>query len=125
MINAENNYNILIKKRLYAWKQAYESSNRVSLNISAIAKAMEQKFGISTSPAKIGAMFNTQSEREVKLPELVALAQMFNIPLRDICEFPNAPTSNMDLSRFVRRSNSKQNTVQQLDNVFYEGDYYC
>ena len=125
MINAENNYNLLIKKRLYTWKQAYESSNRVSLNISAIAKAMEQKFGLSTSPAKIGAMFNTQSEREVKLPELVALAQMFNIPHRDICEFPNAPTSNMDLSRYVRRSISKQNTVQQLDNVFYEGDYYC
>lgn len=86
---------------------------------------MEVKFGIFTSPAKIGEMFKIEKPREVKLQELVALAQMFNIPLWDICEFPNAPTSNIDLSKLVRKSNLKQNAVQQLNNVFYEGDYYC
>lgn len=126
MDNAVKSYNDLIKERLYAWKDAFETSNGgVSLNYSAIAKEMEEKFGIFTSPAKIGEMFKIGSPREVKLQELVALAQMFNIPLWDICEFPNAPTSNMDLSKLVRKSNLMQNAVQHLDNVFYEGDYYC
>lgn len=118
-------YNLHIKQKLIAWRDSFEEANSARLNYSAIAKKMEVDFHIKTSPQKISAMFDSASDREVKLQELVALAQIFNIPLQNICEYPNAPVSNIDLSNLVRQSKTKQSSIKQLNNSFYVGDYYC
>lgn len=119
-------YNARVKQKLIAWRDAFEKANcDIKLNYSAIAQKMEDDFGISTSAQKISAMFDLQSPREVKLQELAALCQIFNIPMQDICEYPNAPTSDMDISELTGRKNGKRNTIRHLNNGFYEGRYYC
>lgn len=122
----EWNYNALIKQKLVEWRDAFEAANcGAKLNYSEIARKMEEDFHISTSPQKISAMFDIQSTREVKLQELAALCQIFNIPIQDICEYPNAATSDLELSRLLSRKNSKRSIIRQLNNPFYEGRYYC
>lgn len=122
----EWNYNTTIKKRLIAWRKEYEKENcDAKLNYAAIAQKMEEDFHIRTSPQKISAMFDPISKREVKLPELAALCQIFNIPMQDICAYPNVVTSDLDRTRLTSRKNSKNDSIKQLDNVFYEGRYYC
>lgn len=127
MINEEEwNYNTTIKKRLIAWRKEYEKVNCITkLNYAAIAQKMEEDFHIVTSPQKISAMFDILSNREVKLPELAALCQIFNIPMQDICAYPNVVTSDLDRSRLTSRKNSRNNSIKQLNNNFYEGRYYC
>lgn len=127
MTNEEEwNYHTTIKKRLNDWRAKFEKANcDVKLNYAAIAKKMEEDFHIATSPQKISAMFDILSKREVKLPELAALCQIFNIPMQDICAYPNAVTSDLDISRLISRKNSRNNSIKQLNNVFYEGRYYC
>lgn len=122
----ERTYNAHVKQKLIAWRDAFEKANcDAKLNYSAIAERMERDFGISTSPQKISAMFDRQSSREVKLQELAALCQIFNIPIQDICEYPGAPSSDMDVSGLISRKNGKRNAVRHLNNPFYQGRYYC
>lgn len=122
----EWNYNAFIKQKLIEWREAFETANcGAKLNYSEIARKMEEDFRISTSPQKISAMFDIQSSREVKLQELAALCQIFNIPLQDICEYPNAATSDLELSRLVTRKNSKRFIIKHLSNPYYAGQYYC
>ena len=117
-------YNARVKKNLIAWRDSFEEANcGAKLNYSAIAQRMERDFKITTSSQKISAMFDSQSTREVKLQEIAALCQIFSIPIQDICEYPNAPVS--DVESLVKRKNAKQNTVQQLNNPLYHGTYYC
>lgn len=118
-------YNSHVKQKLIAWRDSFEEANSARLNYSAIAKKMEVDFHIKTSPQKISAMFDSASDREVKLQEVAALAQIFNIPLQNICEYPNAPASNIDLSKLVSQSKTRQSSIKQLNNSFYAGDYYC
>lgn len=118
-------YNATIKERLFRWREAFEASSGLKLNISAIANLMQEQFHITTSPQKISAMFDITSTREVKLAELVALAQIFDIPLWDICSYPNAPSSGIDLHKLVGRSNSATPAVRQLSNPYYAGEYHC
>ena len=125
MSNSKTNYNKLVKERLSTWRTEFEQTNSVLLNNSAIAKEMYNRFGISTSPAKIGEMFNLQSNREVKLSELIALAQLFDIPLWDICEHPNTFSTTIDVSTLVKGNHSKHSNISQLNNHYYTGKYYC
>lgn len=119
-------YNARVKHRLIVWRDAFEKANcDAKLNYSAIAERMERDFGISTSPQKISAMFDRQSSREVKLQELAALCQIFNIPMQDICAYPGAPGSDMDVSALISRKNGKHDAVRHLSNLFYQGRYYC
>ena len=122
----EWNYNATIKQRLIDWRNQFERANcNAKLNYAAIAEKMETDFGIVTSPQKISAMFDKQSKREVKLQELAALCQIFNIPMADICAYPNAVTSDLELSRLTSRKNARQHIIKQLNNPFYEGRYFC
>lgn len=122
----EWNYNAFIKQKLLKWRDAFETANcGAKLNYSEIARKMEEEFHISTSPQKISAMFDTQSTREVKLQELAALCQIFNIPIQDICEYPNAATSDLELPRLLSRKNANRFIIRHLNNPFYEGKYYC
>lgn len=124
--SSEWNYNASIKRKLIAWRNAFETANcDAKLNYAAIAQKMEEDFRITTSPQKISAMFDPLSKREVKLQELAALCQIFNIPIQDICEYPNAVASDLELSRLVSRKNAKRPIIKQLSNPFYEGRYYC
>ncbi len=123
---SEWNYNTFIKKNLIKWRDAFEKANcDAKLNYSEIVRKMEEDFHISTSPQKLSAMFDIQSPREVKLQELSALCQIFNIPIQDICEYPNASISDLELSGLLRRKNSKRPVIRQLNNPFYEGKYFC
>lgn len=119
------NYNALVKDRLIRWKEAFETASGVKLNYSAIANLMHERFHITTSSQKISAMFDRASTREVKLAELAALAQIFDIPLWDVCSYPNAPSSGIDLHKLVGRSNSSAPAVRQLSNPYYAGEYRC
>lgn len=119
------NYNKYIKRKLIEWRNSFEAVNCATLNYSAIAKKMEDDYKIKTSAQKISAMFDELSEREVKLKELAALAQMFNIPLYNICEYPNVPSSDMELTTLIKANISKAKPIQHLNNKFYEGHYYC
>ena len=122
----EWNYNNSVKQRLISWKKAFEVANcDAKLNYAAIAKKMADDFRISTSPQKISAMFDPLSKREVKLQELAALCQIFNIPIQDICEYPNAPISELELHRLLHRKNEKQPGIKHLNNPYYEGEYFC
>ncbi len=124
--NNEWNYNNSIKQKLIAWKMAFETANcDARLNYAAIARKMEDDFRISTSPQKISAMFDPLSKREVKLQELAALCQIFNIPIQDICEYPNAPVSELELHRLLHRKNEKRTGINHVNNPYYEGEYFC
>ncbi len=125
MTTEKFNYNLYIKKKLIEWREAFEKSVGSTLNYSAIAKKMEDDFGIITSTQKISAMFDEQSNREVKLQELVALTTIFHIPLQDICEYPNAPSSNFDTFSLIKKSKFSSSAITQVNNRFYHGDYYC
>jgi hypothetical protein len=119
-------YNARVKERLIAWRDAFEEANcGAKLNYSAIADKMKHDFDITTSPQKISAMFDSQSQREVKLQEVAALCQIFNIPMQSICEYPKAPVSDMERLSLVKRKNAKQEGIRHLNNAFYEGQYYC
>lgn len=123
--NSKYSYNTLVKTRLIEWKNSFCKAMGVDLNYSAIAIAMNEQFGIKTSAVKVSAMFDPIKKREIKLQELVALAQLFNIPVLDICQHPTSPSSNTNFSTLVKTKNKKGYSVSQLNNKFYEGKYYC
>ena len=119
-------YNTRIKQNLIRWKDDFEDANNgAKLNYSEIARRMERDFQITTSPQKISSMFDTRSDREVKLQEVAALCQLFGIPMQDICEHPTAPISHMETSKLLRRKNAKKTAIKNLYNPFYAGTYYC
>lgn len=118
-------YNARVKEKLIAWRDAFEQGNGVKLNYSAIAQKMEKDFHIRTSPQKISAMFDNQSPREVKLQEVAALCQMYDIPMQDICAFPNASATGIEPSGVYGQNSAKHMAVKNLDNPFYEGTYFC
>lgn len=121
-------YNNLVKKRLIQWKNNYEKSlGDATLNYAGIANAMADRFGILTSVSKIRDMFDPEEGREIKLSELVALCQIFDIPLWEICEAPDISTNLMNASqksRLIKGNKSKENALSPLSNRFYDGDYY-
>ena len=122
----EWNYNTAIKERLVRWRNEFEAANcGAKLNYAAIAQRMEEDFHITTSPQKISAMFDPVSRREVKLQELAALCQIFHIPMQDLCAFPNAAASDLELSGLVSRKNARNLAIKQLNNPYYQGTYYC
>lgn len=129
--NEKFNYNKHVKKNLRKWRDDFEIEYCSRLNYSAIAQKMQDDFGITTSPQKISAMFETEIEpaasREVKLQELVALSQMFNIPLQNIYEYPNAVAySDIECSSLLKPNKKNgHSSVNQLSNRFYIGNYYC
>lgn len=126
-IQQENfHYNSQVKKRLCKWRDDFEAANAgAKLNYSAIAEKMEMEFGITTSPQKISAIFDTQSKREVKLQELAALCHIFNIPMEEICGFEKTPVSDIERLNLLRFKSTKHSTIRHLKNPYYNGRYYC
>lgn len=127
--NGNQDYNSLVKKRLFKWKRDFERAlGEQTLNYSGIADMMFQRFNIKTSPSKIRAMLDGESDREVKLPELVALAQIFDIPLWSICELPETTetpsSSDFNFSR-ITKGKLKDSGIHQLTNQYHAYDYYC
>ena len=128
--NENSDYNALVKKRLFKWRRDFEQAlGEQTLNYSGITDMMFQRFHIKTSPSKIRAMLDGEPNREVKLSELVALAQIFDIPLWNICELPetskdNKYTSDIDFSRLLKGKH-KDSGIHPLTNPYYANDYYC
>ena len=122
-------YNKQVKERLTKWKKDFEEANKVVLNYSAIANALENHFNISTSVQKIAAMFNSEDEREVKLKELVAIMQIFDIPMWDICQYPNNPNSGINTCKLFSKWKEHDGTINELHNDYYYTEcgqsYYC
>lgn len=119
-------YNKLIKKRLCIWRKNFEESMGGSpLNYSAIADHMFNRFGINTTAVKISKMFDPEDDRMVQVPELFALAQLFDIPIWDICEHPSTVSANMDYESLVKRKDKPFLGVRNVDNDFYNGEYWC
>ena len=119
-------YTRLVKKRLIEWKKSFEDQlGGIELNYAAIARTLEQQFGIYVSAALIGKMFVQDDDREVRLDVLTALAQLFNIPIWEICEHPSDSSSNVSVGSLIRWKNKGQRDRQPITNKFYEGDYYC
>lgn len=123
-MNDDFSYNMYVKKKLSEWRDNYEKEHS-KLNYTLLARTMEERFKISTSTQKIAAMFDIQSPREIKLQEIVALSQIFNIPLWDLCQFPNITDSGIDPHALSRENNA----VHELNNKYYftnnEDCYYC
>lgn len=125
---SEYNYNKHVRQRLSDWQDNFEKTNHgAKLNYSAIANKMIHDFGIKTSPQKISAMFDAEvaDNRMLQLQEVAALAQLFNIPLLDICEYPDAAISDMDLPMLVKQTKDQRSSIRLLNNTFYSGKYYC
>lgn len=119
-------YNKKIKQRLSDWLDDLRA-NGFDVNFEFLAQKMSDDYGISTTAQKLRPMFNTMSDREVKLAELAALAHIIQIPLGELCEFPNAPTIT-DLQTpyiYPRKKNNDPNAFQQLRNIFYHGQYHA
>ncbi|MGN9154662.1 hypothetical protein ACTM9K_13595 [Bariatricus sp. HCP3S3_E12] len=127
---SEYNYNKHVRQKLNTWRKNFEDANHgATLNYSAIAEKLIEDFGIKTSPQKISAMFDVKNEaaadRVLQLQEVAALAQLFNIPLLDLCEYPDAAISDMDLPNLVKLTKNQRSSIKHLKNDFYSGDYYC
>ena len=78
-------YTRLVKKRLIDWKRSFEDQlGGIELNYAAIARTLEQQFGIYVSAALIGKMFVQDDDREVRLDVLTALAAVQHSHLGDL-----------------------------------------
>ncbi|MBP3872003.1 MAG: hypothetical protein J6E46_13625, partial [Faecalicoccus sp.] len=120
------NYNDLIKKRLIEWKQNFElEMEGMSLNYAKIASEIEHRYKVPTSAAKIGAMFNPEETRGIQLPELTALAQIFDIPIWDICAHPVQMTTPKDYSSFVKKKRNPNTNIEPVTNDLYYGEYWA
>lgn len=120
-------YNTHVKKNLNNWREKFEKDNNVTLNYSAIKNALETHFNIKTSIQKIAVMFNPGDPREIKLKELVAIAQIFDIPLWDICQYPNNPCSEINSWQLTRNKKESSSPIHELHNNYYfteKGKYY-
>ncbi len=119
-------YNILIKKRLIEWKQNFElEMEGMSLNYAKIADEIKNRYKIQTTAAKIGAMFNPEETRSIQLPELTALAQIFDIPIWDLCAHPVQMTTPKDYSSFVRKKRNPNTNIEPVTNDLYYGEYWA
>jgi hypothetical protein len=128
MPKPNTDYNTIVKERLAKWRDHYEYSTGVKLNYAGIVDMMEKRFNIITSTTKIRDMFNIKEPREVKLSELVALCQIYDIPLWSICECPeieNNQIKDAHIARLFKGSDDKEKAIQNLKNRYYAGDYYC
>ncbi len=124
-----NNYNKMIKKRLEDWltnliNQGFE------LNFGVLCENMKNLYHIQTSEQKLRQMFSTANDREVKLPELVALTHMLHIPLAKLCEFPNVPAIAPNIIEecpwiYSREKQYPSTRISKLMDHFYNGTYYA
>lgn len=119
-------YNKKIKERLSIWLDELRT-NGFDLNFELLAQKMTDDYGISTTAQKLRPMFNTMSDREVKLAELAALAHIIQIPIGELCEFPNAPSVVGLHTPWVqpRKKSTSIKEINTLKNPFYHGDFYA
>lgn len=120
-INDYLNYNSLIKQRLSDWRNDLNKHGK-DIVYSILAEQMMSVYKIKTSAQKIAEMFDTTSNREIKLPEIVALSHMLNIPLGVLCDLPNAPSIGLETPWIKEKT--KSTGIHQLFNEFYDGEYY-
>ena len=118
-------YHQIVKQRLAKWRERFKQDMNTDLNFSMIAEDMRKRFKLETTARKLVEMFDVASDREVKLAELVALCQIYDIPLWDVCGF-NVTTSELDIYRLMgKKGDASNRAVRQLNNSFYEGNYFC
>ncbi len=119
-------YTRLVKKRLIEWKKSFEDQlGGIELNYAGISRTLEQQFGIYVSAALIGKMFVQDDDREVRLDVLTALAQLFDIPIWEICEHPSNAPSSIEVGSLIKWKNKGYRDRKPITNRYYEGDYYC
>ncbi len=119
-------YNRKIKERLSDWLEELRQDG-FDVNFELLAQKMCDDYGIFTTAQKLRPMFNTQSEREVKLPELAALAHLIQLPIGELCEFPNAPSITGLHTPWVyqKKKDKKEKGIRKLDNSYYFGTYHA
>lgn len=125
----ENDYYRVIKERLCDWRKDFQEQG-YDIIFSKLAANMEKLYHIETTDQKLRAMFTLSNEenkeRKVPLAEMVALCHMLQIPLSDICEFPNAPSLELNPPWIKQTGNaSKNDNVMPFRDSHYYGDYYC
>lgn len=115
-------YNDFVKKKLRDWLTQFNADG-FELNYKAIATNMKNVYHLATSEQKIRQMF-IESDREIKLGELVALTHMLNIPLSNFCEFPNTPA--VTLERPWNYTKDKERSgISSFDDAHYNNRYYA
>lgn len=125
----ENDYYYAIKERLFKWRVDFQNRG-YDIVFSQLAIKMEELYHIETTDQKLRAMFTLSKDekkvRKVPLAEIVALCHMLQIPLNDICEFPNAPSLELNPSWIRQTKDDLENAnVIPFKDSHYYGDYYC
>ncbi|NCC43511.1 MAG: hypothetical protein EOM18_07985 [Clostridia bacterium] len=119
------NYSKLVSERLANWLKNFRD-NGFDINFSILAEQMEAIYHFPTSEQKLRIMFDNTKDREIKLPELVALTQMLQIPLSTLCDFPATPSILLERPwSFIKDEKEKKSGISNAISKYYEGEYYA
>ena len=115
-----------IKDRLISVVEKYENAG-FKVNLYKIFEIISNKYKIDTSYQIIKSIFNYQNEkvRKIPLPEIVAICDILQVPLNEICRFDSAPTQELNPSWIIPKGTERVALPNLLTNKYYYGKYYC
>lgn len=125
---SNNDYYNKVKERLFDVVNRYEEAG-FTINLSKLAEIIRDKYKIDTSYQIIQSIFSNKlindKVRKIPLAEIVALCDIFQVPVSQICRFENAPSRELNPSWLIPHGTNQDNLPETLTNPFYFGDYYC
>ena len=118
-------YHNIIKNKLAAVVQRYNEAG-FTVNFERLSDILLSQYSLEVSVQKLRKMFDTQDKnRKLQLVEVAAICDIFGISMNELCQFPTAPSRELNPSWLISKDKSSEPTQTMLANPMFHGKYHC
>lgn len=118
-------YHNIIKNKLAAVVQRYNEAG-FTVSFERLSDILLSQYSLEVSVQKLRKMFDTQDKnRKLQLVEVAAICDIFGISMNELCQFPTAPSRELNPSWLISKDKSAEPTQTMLGNPMFHGKYFC
>ena len=118
-------YHVRIKEKLAAVVKSYNEAG-FTVSYEKISYILAEQYGLEVSVQKLRKMFDKDdATRKIQLAEAAAICDIFGISLNELCQFPSAPSRELNPSWLIPKDKNVEPTHTVLSNPMFHGKYYC
>lgn len=118
-------YHLRIKEKLAEVVASYNEAG-FSVSFEKISDILAEQYGLEVSVQKLRKMFDKDdANRKIQLAEAAAICDIFGISLNELCQFPSAPSRELNPSWLIPKGKNTDPASTVLSNRMFHGKYYC
>ena len=118
-------YHLRIKEKLAEVVASYNEAG-FSVSFEKISDILAEQYGLEVSVQKLRKMFDKDdANRKIQLAEAAAICDIFGISLNELCQFPSAPSRELNPSWLIPKGKNTDLANTVLSNRMFHGKYYC